>query len=324
MLLLIVGIGAVALLLARIDWRESLRLVGSVGAGLLLVPASQLLIVVASTVAWRRLLPHTAPGIPTLYWLRLLADVVNQLLPAAQIGGDWVRAHGLVRRGVPAPFAYASVLVDMSIIMLTLVTMIVAGLLLAWLAGSATEVKSIVAGVAIFTAIAAAAVLAQRRGIVGVLVSLSARLLPVGLARDSGTFASAIDAALKSLYDDHRRVFANGAWQALAWLGGVLQTWMILRLLGVDAGLGDALIVEAVGQALRNAGGLIPGAVGAMEAGYVFGCSLAGLPEAAGLAVPLVRRLRDLSIGLPVLAVWRLRRTPDEQPAPARAGALPG
>lgn len=319
--LLGIGIMALALVMRQIDWRESMRLLANVGPALLLVPLSQLLLVVFSTQAWRVLLltQGEAPGFRSLYWLRLLGDVTNQLLPVAQVGGEWLRAHLLGRRGITPALAYASVLVDMSIIMLTLALLIITGIAVLWWQGGRDEAGALLAGVLVFAAIGIGSMLAQRRGIIGVLASLASRLLPIdGLAGMNGLAAS-IDQWLRHLYGSPRGILASAAWQSLSWTGGLLQTWMILRLLGVDASLGEALIVETVGQALRNAGGFIPGALGAMEAGYVLGCGLAGLPTAPGLALPLIRRLRDLAIGVPVLCAWQFRR---EQAGPDQGQAI--
>ena len=47
------------------------------------------------------------------------------------------------------------------------------------------------------------------------------------------------------------------------------------------------------------------GALGVQEGGYVLVCGLFGIPPEGALALSLVRRLRDLLLGLPGLAAWR-------------------
>jgi hypothetical protein len=57
---------------------------------------------------------------------------------------------------------------------------------------------------------------------------------------------------------------------------------------------------------VRNAGFVIPAGIGVQEGGYVLGGSLAGIGAEAALAVALVKRARDLVLGLPILAWWQL------------------
>src|SRR6185436_13177954 len=63
--------------------------------------------------SWRALLPRE-PRRPFWQLLRLrwMGESINALLPVAQVGGDLVRARRLVRVGVPAPDASASMIGD--------------------------------------------------------------------------------------------------------------------------------------------------------------------------------------------------------------------
>lgn len=308
-LLLAAGAATLAIMLWRIDWREPMHLVARGGPAMLTVPLSQLLLVALSTQGWRVLLRagQVDRPWPLLYWLRLLADSINQLLPVAQLGGEWLRAHALGHARVPRPLAYASVLADMSIAVLTLVLSIATGLGALALRGGLPEAAGMLAGIAAFAMLLTGALIALQRGMLAAALKLCARLVPIAGGHGARRLATTTDSALRALYGDRRSLLCAAGWHYAAWVGGALQTWMALRLLGVDASLGDALIVEAVGQAMRNAGSFIPGSLGAHEAGYVLGSTLAGLPAAAGLALPMLRRLRDLATGLPVLLIWQVR-----------------
>lgn len=308
-LLLTAGGAALTIMLWQIDWREPLRLIAQVGPVLLLIPLSQLLLVALSTQAWRVVLRAGNVGRPwaSLYWLRLLADSTNQLLPVAQVGGEWLRAHALGRAQVPRPLAYASVIVDMSLTVLTLVVFIGVGLGVLALRGGTLDLAGMLIGVSVFAVLLSGAVLAQRRGTLAAVVRRGARMLRVAGGHGAWRLTMMTDGALRALYGARRSLLCAAAWHCASWVGGAAQSWLALRLLGMQVGLLDALIIEAVGQAVRNAGGFIPGSLGAHEAGYVLGCTLAGLPPAPGFALPVLRRLRDLVIGLPVLLFWQLR-----------------
>jgi uncharacterized membrane protein YbhN (UPF0104 family) len=88
---------------------------------------------------------------------------------------------------------------------------------------------------------------------------------------------------------------------ALAMIGEPIAFWRIVAL-------------ESLIFALRGAAFVIPGAIGVQEAGYVLLGPLIGLPPETAVALSLIKRARDVTLGLPALLVWQvldLRRKPD-------------
>jgi hypothetical protein len=65
------------------------------------------------------------------------------------------------------------------------------------------------------------------------------------------------------------------------------------------------------------AGILIPGYAGVQEAGYVLLGSIFGVPPEISLGVSLVRRGRDIAIGIPILLVWQFIEARNLKSAPA-------
>jgi len=76
--------------------------------------------------------------------------------------------------------------------------------------------------------------------------------------------------------------------------------------LGTDVGFGEGLVIEALGQALKAAGFAIPGAIGVAEGGYVVVCHLFGLAPELAIALGLVKRLREVVLGVPALIAWQM------------------
>ena len=107
--------------------------------------------------------------------------------------------------------------------------------------------------------------------------------------------ATAIDARLADFYRIERRAFLRATlWHFAAWLVGVLEVKLFMTLLGEQISLRDALIVEALSQPIRAVALVIPGGLGAQEVGGVALCSFLGIPEAAGVALWLLKRAREL------------------------------
>jgi uncharacterized membrane protein YbhN (UPF0104 family) len=90
-----------------------------------------------------------------------------------------------------------------------------------------------------------------------------------------------------------------------SWVLGAVEIFGVLWLLGHPITLADALVVEALAQALRNVGFLLPGALAVQEGAIIGAAALVGVPASAALAVALVRRSREVVFSLPGLLAWQ-------------------
>jgi uncharacterized membrane protein YbhN (UPF0104 family) len=91
----------------------------------------------------------------------------------------------------------------------------------------------------------------------------------------------------------------------LSFVVGSVEVWMGLHAVGVPASFDRALILESVGQGVQTVLCLVPGALGVREGGYIVVGGLLGIPGDAAFALALIRRVRELAIGLPGLLVWQ-------------------
>jgi uncharacterized membrane protein YbhN (UPF0104 family) len=109
---------------------------------------------------------------------------------------------------------------------------------------------------------------------------------------------------LVRIYADLPRLLAAILVHLGVWFVGVLEVLVALRLMGFPVSYGEALAIESVGQAVRAAAFLMPGALGVQEAGFIAVCTVFGIPAAEALALSLVKRVPDITLGLPFLLVW--------------------
>jgi hypothetical protein len=80
----------------------------------------------------------------------------------------------------------------------------------------------------------------------------------------------------------------------------------VLRFSGAPLGFATVLVIESLLYAARSVAFAVPNAVGVQEGAYILlGASFGLTPETA-LALSLLKRARDLTIGLPALAAWQL------------------
>jgi putative membrane protein len=269
--------------------------------------ALHLLQLLLSAQAWRILLPAPPAGWGLFHRLRLVREGIDSLLPVAQVGGEVVGAQLLARTGLKLGLAAASVVVDVTLEFLSQIIFLVVGLAL-WSASmaSAGDAPSWgpwlgVGGLA--AAAAGALITAQSFGLLRLMEALmkqiAARLPALATVSLEGLHIYAL-----GLYRRGGPMTISCALHLLAWMLGTIESWAVLHALGFDVSWPTALVVESLGMAGRSAGFAVPGALVVQETGFVLAAVAMGLPESAGLALSLIKRLREISTGLIGLALW--------------------
>jgi putative membrane protein len=234
--------------------------------------------------------------------VRFIREAINALLPVAQVGGEIAGVRLMTLFGVPGGLAGASVLVDMLWQASTLLLFTIVGIgVLATVVADQALIGSLVAGTAIMALGLAGFFAAQRFG----GAKLFDRLM-MALAAKLGWSANqtSLHDNLVAIYADLPRLAAALLVHLGVWFFGVFEVLVALLLMGIPASYGEALAIESVGQAVRAAAFLMPGALGVQEAGYVAVCAVYGIPAAEALALSLVKRVPDITLGVPFLFVW--------------------
>jgi putative membrane protein len=309
------GVGGFALLLVYEGIGAILGGVAAIGWALALIVAIRLGALAIAGLAWAAILgPDGRRRRLLLIRLRMVREAINSLLPVAQIGGDLIGGRLLAHCGVAAGTAMAGILVDVFLQTATQGLFALAGLAVLWWGfGDGPAVRELGWGLVAAVPALGGFFLAQRFGLFAVVDrSLAAlrRIWPdIGIDRPLD-----LQPALRRLYAAPAAIGLAAALHLLAWAAGTAETWVALTRLGARPGLGEALVLESLGQAVRSAGFAVPGALGIQEGGFILLGSLFGLGAADAVALSLAKRLPDLAIGLPGLAYWqaleaaRLRR----------------
>ena len=114
-----------------------------------------------------------------------------------------------------------------------------------------------------------------------------------------------MDADVLRLYGDRRAMTTSGCWHMLSWFVGIAEVWFALYILGHPVDVWTALLFESLGQAIRTGAFAVPGALGIQEGGYILVGSALGIEPGVALGLSLVRRVRELLLGVPGLASWQ-------------------
>ncbi len=236
--------------------------------------------------AWRLQLGKAAPGQARVALLRWLREAINSMLPVAQIGGGIATVRMLAQSGMTLTHATAATTLDVMMESLAMAPPVLVALALLG-AGQSTALiwgfATLLLGLGGFFA-------AQRLG----LFRLAERFGLPGLHD-----------ALAELHANPGPLLGTGVWHLLAWLLGTVETWVALLAMGADASWRSAFILETLGMVARAVGFAVPGALGVQEAGFVVVGQLVGIPPDAAIAVSMIKRVRELLVGLPGLIVWQ-------------------
>jgi len=164
----------------------------------------------------------------------------------------------------------------------------------------ATIVKTTLVGLFVAIALLGAFFVFQRRGL-ALLERIAQRFLPSAAAS-----AAAIDEAVSRIHDDPPRMFIAFALHFFGWLASAFGLWLALVLINAPLSFADAIAVESILCAARSATVFVPAAIGVQEAGYAVLMPLFGLAPETGVAVSLLKRAREIAIGVPVLLSWQM------------------
>jgi uncharacterized membrane protein YbhN (UPF0104 family) len=133
-----------------------------------------------------------------------------------------------------------------------------------------------------------------------------ARALGKGWVERTAAGAAALDEALAETYRHRGRLAWSCFLHLACWVASAAEAWVVLGLAGSPLPFSAVLVIESLLYATRSAAFLVPNAVGVQEGAYiVFGAAFGLSPETA-LALSLLKRARDLVIGLPAIGVWQI------------------
>jgi glycosyltransferase 2 family protein len=313
--LAIVGVMIGTLLIGWYGFQPTLRALLSVSpAGFLAFCGWQLLTMAALGLCWRVVAPVTGAGRAAPFvWGRIVRDSAGSCLPFSVVGGFVLGIRAAVLHGVAGSIATLSLVVDLTSEFVAEILFAIAGLLVLLVRSPDQALtRPILVGLA-------AALLAG--GLVLVFQKRAAPLL-LGFGRNilHGRFASQIgfeggepsqnweqwDRDLAAVYSRGGRIALCIAGHIVGWVFKGVGNWIAFRLLGADIDLVTGLAIEGLLHALLIPAFVVPGYAGVQEVGYAGLGVLFGIPPQISLSVSLLRRARDLTIGIPVLLIWQL------------------
>jgi putative membrane protein len=234
-----------------------------------------------------------------------MGESINLLLPVAQVGGDVARARRLVGQGVSAPDAGASMIGDLSIGAFTQNLFTVAGLIaLAMTARVGALARPIAAGLAFVVAVGAGCAAVIRLGVHRIASRLPVWRTLTSQWKGLAGGAARLDAALRALWSHRGRLALSFGLHLVGWFSQVVETWVVLAVIGTPIAWAQALVIESLTATARGAAFFVPGGLGVQEASVVGLGRYLGLPAESAVAIGVAKRCRELLVGLPAVLLW--------------------
>ena len=316
-----------AAVFVRVLWVADLRnvagLLADVGPLALLAVVPYGVAVTVDTAGWAAILRGLEARVATwrLLRLRLSTEAVQLSFPGGPILAEGLKVWFLSRRfGVAVPEGSASLAVKKA---LQIGTQGVYLLTAAVVAGSAlpegSGLRAVLFGLGMLSSLVSAGMIAVLlSGRVAERLWRLLRRVPVArvqhwmIAREVAFMDT--DQHVRAVLQSHARgLVVAFVWILAGWFAEAGETWVLLKLLGMDLSFAAVLAFEPVVSFARSAAFFIPAGLGVQDAGYMAFLRQAGIPDAVNRAAAfvLLKRFKEvvwIAVGWILLLTERARQ----------------
>jgi uncharacterized membrane protein YbhN (UPF0104 family) len=289
-----------------------------IGPKLVFILALERIVDLFNTVGWWfTFAPNLRRGtLGTLYLVRLAGTALNEMVPAASMGGEPAKVM-LLQPYLPATAATASVLTALVSFTFAKAIFIAAGMLITWHRlrlpyGLST---ALLAGFMITLLGLIVFLVLQLRGFAGATLRFGRRIgLPESWMAEIDGASSSVDEHVADFYRSRPGDLARSiAAHLFAFSFGVLQVSLVLGWLSLPNDWQTSLAIEAFSGLVGFVIFVVPGSIGVQEASKVLIFTALGLSASDGMVVGLAFRLNETvssAIGLAIFALLQRRALP--------------
>jgi len=287
------GFGGVAHALLAVGW-----------VGFLAIVAYHLVVIFLLGVCWYLVTPRSAPLVAFAFG-RLVRDSGSELLPLSQVGGFVMGARAATLLGLPSAIAIASTIVDVTMEMLAQLAYTALGLgILAAQKPNTPLIAWTAFGIVLALLAAIIFILVQRHGFT--MLGNVIHRIPHRWAKGVASRLAPIQHAIREIYHHAGALWSVSLLHFAMWVASGVETWIALRFMGVNLSISSVIVIESLLYAIRSIAFVVPSGLGVQEGAYVLLGMLFGFSPDVALALSLLKRARDLVIGVPALLTWQV------------------
>ena len=272
------------------------------------VPAAAALYLVQQAgcgLAWHSLLEPPRPLRREFFVIRWIRASIAGLLPVGGLGAALVAVRLAMLAGLRMDIAGASFTLDATVEMVTQVAFTIVGLILLFASSAEPQILE-------WSTIGLLLVALTVGAFIGVQRAGGMKLVESGFSRFADRWPRLSPIAEARLHDElmrlharHKPIFLASLWHFSSWLLTAGETWVVLFAVGHLVSPAKCIVLESLGTAARSIGFFVPGALGIQEIALVGGGALVGLAPETAVLIAVVKRLRDIAVGVPGLLLWQ-------------------
>lgn len=268
-------------------------------------------------LAWRTLFNHRWSDkikFWEFYWIRVAGEAVNNITPFLDIAGEFLKVILLEKRfGISKKASLTAGVMCRSTLIFSEMIFVVSGLSLAvFVSGVPREIRGIlVIALSLFAFTVFLLILTQKKGLFVTLIKLLERVgMNPNLFARFHTSLKEVDEEITKFYGtEMRRLALAVSCNLVGWISGGVEVYFMMRILGVEVTLLEGVILESLIQLMRTSSFYIPGNLGVQEGGLAFILGFMGVPSYLGVALSLLKRLRQIiwtAVGFFVWGIFQL------------------
>ena len=299
------GIAVLAAVLGLVGWPAIAANLSAIGWWFPLLVVLYALPQLAFTYGWKVLIGRRPDGpvsFADAFAAYLAGDSVNYF---TTVGGEPVKAQLLSHKiGYPKALATVAVHRHAEVASQGIFLALGIGVTLTHFRVPAGIRIAALAGLLVLAAMTLWMTIALRHGAFVVILDWLRRFRPMRALRRFRRQAERLDVLVGDFYERRQEHFLGSvAWSFLGWCGGLLETYLLLRLIAPGEGWRTAVAIESLALALNNVALFVPARLGIAEGVRVGVFLLLGLSAAQGAAYGVARRARELLWLIPGLVV---------------------
>jgi glycosyltransferase 2 family protein len=297
----LIGLAILAMILGEVDLSEVTTMVGRVGWGMALILAIYFAAFLIDSFTWQMALlqvPLNATWLYRTWKARMVGEFFNNTIPAASMGGEPVKATILKKHyGISYREGTASLILGKTINMVSLIIFLVIGFALIWTSPLLAQSHKTLAAIGLGAIMLGTLLMyvVQRFRFFSITGTWLSRTKIGGKVESILHHIHDMDERLIGFYTGHRGRFAAAIFLAfINWLLGAAEVYYAMGFLGHPVSWANAWIIEAAVQLVRSGMFFIPAAIGAQEGIFLIVCTAITGVAPLGVAVAVVRRIREV------------------------------
>jgi uncharacterized protein (TIRG00374 family) len=295
------GLFLLGWVIQNVNIEETFLLIDQISFGIIIVIGVYFIAFLFDTVTWQITIlsaPLTLKWVYRLFQLRLSGEAFNNILPAASMGGEPIKAILLKNLyGLNYHEGIASLILARTINTVSLILFLIIGFLLMigsnTLGGQYNIIAS--AGLIILSLFILCFFLVQRFKITSYISKILSRNKLFHWLNKFINHVIKVEDILVTFYKYHyQRTSCAFILAFMNWVLGATEIFITMHFIGHPISLVDAWIIEAIAQLVRTATFFIPASIGAQEGAFlIIGSAVTGSPT-IGFTMAIVRRAREI------------------------------